>query len=506
MAQEILIIDDDINHASFMMLLLEDAGYRCSRIASGERALEQLQQDPLPDLILLDIMLEGIDGYEVCKRIKTDTRLRVIPVIILSGRSSIDEKILGLELGADDYLIKPVKTRELLARISLLLRLRSLQDQMAQVEKLAGLGQLAAGIAHEFNNLIGGMLGYAQLAMLTPDNREMTLKALTVVEKSCFRAKELTENMLLFSTHSDQPAGLAEIRSAMDHASVLLASQLSKNQIELIQDYHHTQVLGIESGRLLQLLMSLLQNSIHAIMVQTAGPRTIHLRTSDKDIMVEITIRDTGCGIGQDQQTRIFEPFFTTKGPLGGGDMGATGIGLSVAHGIAASYGGKLELVESAPGKGSTFRLSLPISKHKSENPAQPENAPNPEVSLAHLSVLVADDEQVYRDLLVDMLSGMGISAESAPSGEEAVRENSQASYDVIFLDYLMPGMGGIEAATRLRAQGYKGAIIFVSGRTILPNLQNALEIQRAEYLAKPFEIAEVRELLTRIVSRKQAK
>ncbi len=322
MKRHILIIDDDISHASFMMMLLEDAGYLCSRIASGEKALERLQDDLRPDLILLDIMLEGIDGYEVCKRIKTDTRLRAIPVIILSGRSSIDEKILGLEIGADDYLVKPVKTRELLARISVLIRLRSLQEQITQVVKLAGLGQLAAGIAHEFNNLIGGMLGYAQLAMLTPDNREMTLKALSVVEKSCFRAKELTENMLLFSTHSDQPEGQADVASTMEHTSVLLSSQLSKNRITLTQEFTHKRTLAITANRLLQLLMSLMQNAIHAILENGGEEREILVSTRETDEVVQISIRDTGCGIPQNQRSRIFEPFFTTKGPLGGGRYG----------------------------------------------------------------------------------------------------------------------------------------------------------------------------------------
>ena len=506
MTRHILIIDDDINHASFMMMLLEDAGYRCSRIASGEKALEKLQLDLRPDLILLDIMLEGIDGYEVCKRIKTDTKLRAIPVIILSGRSSIDEKILGLEIGADDYLVKPVKTRELLARISVLIRLRSLQEQIAQVEKLAGLGQLAAGIAHEFNNLIGGMLGYAQLAMLSPDNREMVMKALLVVEKSCFRAKELTENMLLFSTHTDQPEGQADLVSAVEHASVLLSSQLTKNRIGLFLHYGHSHHIGIESGRLLQLLMSLLQNAIHAIIENGSDLREIHVTSLELDNQIQITIRDTGCGIPADQRSRIFEPFFTTKGPLGGGDMGATGIGLSVAHGIAASYGGQLELAESEETKGSSFRLILPVFVRTADDPAppaKPEPAPSA-TSISRLRVLVADDEQIYRDLLVDMLSGMGIRAESTASCEDAVRNSRQGSWDVIFLDYLMPGMGGIEAATHLRSQGYSGAIIIISGRTILPSLKNALEIQRADYLAKPFDIAEVRDLLMRIITRQQ--
>ncbi|HOG64033.1 MAG TPA: response regulator [Spirochaetota bacterium] len=98
----------------------------------------------------------------------------------------------------------------------------------------------------------------------------------------------------------------------------------------------------------------------------------------------------------------------------------------------------------------------------------------------------------------------MGVRTESAVSGEEAVRANDLKKYDIIFLDYLMPGMGGIEAATSLRTRGYSGAIIIISGRTILPSLKNALEIQRADYLAKPFEISEVRELLQRISRRQQ--
>lgn len=188
--------------------------------------------------------------------------------------------------------------------------------------------------------------------------------------------------------------------------------------------------------------------------------------------------------------------------------MGATGIGLSVAHGIASSYGGLLELVESEEKKGSTFRLTIPVFVGNGKNPEaitgreSPLTAPG--LTLAGLSVLIADDEQIYRNLLEDILTELGVRTESAVSGEEAVRANDLKKYDIIFLDYLMPGMGGIEAATSLRTRGYSGAIIIISGRTILPSLKNALEIQRADYLAKPFEISEVRELLQRISRRQQ--
>ena len=128
--------------------------------------------------------------------------------------------------------------------------------------------------------------------------------------------------MLLFSTHSDQPEGQADVASTMEHTSVLLSSQLSKNRITLTQEFTHKRTLAITANRLLQLLMSLMQNAIHAILENGGEEREILVSTRETDEVVQISIRDTGCGIPQNQRSRIFEPFFTTKGPLGGGRYG----------------------------------------------------------------------------------------------------------------------------------------------------------------------------------------
>ena len=501
--KRIFIIEDEAASADFLHTLLENEGYSCTLFSNGESAITALGRGEHADLILLDIMLDGMDGYEVCKILKSDAKLRYIPVIIISGKSSVEEKVLGLRLGADDYLVKPFKNKELIAKIQVLLRIKSLQDQLIHAEKLAGIGQLAAGIAHEFNNLIGGMLGYAQLGMMNAEDREMTRKAFSVIEKSCFRAKELTENMLLFSSNRIKPEATSAIENCLSHCQILMASEFKKNSIVLSKELNHTHRVAIDPNRLLQIFVNLLRNSVQAIENSSEKQeRLIRVITEDNDENVILEIQDSGCGIDEKSQERIFDPFFTTKGVLGGGTSGGSGMGLSVVYGIITSHNGTISLKESSS-RGTVFEISLPAI----DNPDQAtgvragsRHVKSETVDLNGFSALIVDDEEIYQNLLEDTLSKKGMRIHKAGSGEDACQICKNEKFDIIFMDYLMPGIGGIEAARIISKIKGQGSIVYITGKAILDNLKESISSDKARFFTKPFNLNELESLIEEIL------
>lgn len=493
--QTIAIIEDDEGAALFLKSMLESEGFRVRVFHDGESALETLATGIHVDLVLLDILLKGIDGYEVCRIMKRDAQLRYIPIIILSGKSSTEEKVLGLKLGADDYIVKPFKNKELLAKIQVLLRIKQLQDQLINVEKLAAIGQLSAGVAHEFNNLIGGMLGYAQLGQMNLDDGELIKKALSVIEKSCYRAKELTENMLLFSSNQVKTGASCELGSCVDHALVLLTNQLDKSNISFSTVYNHRSHMLIDANRLLQILINLFQNSIQSLQdLPSDRKRKIYLRSFEADSFVGFDFQDTGSGIPPEIRERVFEPFFTTHGALGGGTGGATGMGLSVVYGIISSHHGMIRLLESSA-RGTTFRIMLPVFNIQSHDTSKVfQDAPplNPATRFTG-KVLIVDDQQIYRNLLADLLVRLGLEVSSAASGEEALELCRSQHFDLIFMDYLMPGIGGIDAAARIEEEGNQGGVVFITGKNVLPGLRDSLGEQHNRYfLSKPVDLQQL--------------
>jgi len=498
----ILIIEDDINSLEFMESLLENENYHCIKAESGEEALEILENEDHPDLILLDIMLGGIDGYEVCKTIKSETNMRYIPIIIISGKSSTEEKILGLKVGADDYIVKPFKNKELIAKIQGLLRIKELHEQLINVEKIAGIGRLASGIAHEFNNLIGGMLGYAQLGQLNLDDKKMVKKAFSVIEESCFRAKELTENMLLFSSSQVETESIADIGESLKNTLIIVSNELRKHNIKVTKKFTHNSYIQANSNRLLQIFTNIIQNSIHAIIDSDERfNREIIIETKEDENKVYIFFKDNGIGIKPEFHNKIFDPFFTTKGALGGGTTAASGMGLSAAYGIVASYRGKINLIKSSPGE-TVFKISFykteTTPKKKFSSKAKKRNK---DKKLSG-KVLIVDDEKIYCDLLSDTAKEIGLDVTVVQSGEEAIKATKNENFDMIFMDYLMPGIGGIEAAKAIRESDKDNVIIFITGKKVMNQLQESLDMEPIEYLTKPFDLKKLVNLMRNILAK----
>ena len=412
----ILVVDDEANNRNVMVAQLASEGYALVTAESGEAALELIDRR-LPDLILLDVMMPGISGFDVAEILKSEERTAGVPIIMLTALGDSDSRLTALTHGAEEFLTKPVARAELLARINNLLRLKKYQDRLAdevahrtseledanqQVgelrgqllhsEKLAAIGQLAAGVAHEINNPVGFV--NANLGALKGYVKDL-LRMLRAYEAACGEMKidsavdaklqQLRRDLELDYLRDDAPilidesleglsrvcrivqdlkcfahADVNEERMFSDlHECLDSALNIATNEIKykavVVKDYAALPEVECVPSQLNQVFLNLLVNAAQAMA--ESGRGTISVRTRREGAKACVEISDTGCGIAPAVLSRIFEPFFTTK-PVGMG----TGLGLSLSYGIVHRHGGQIE-VDSVVGKGTTFRVVLPISR-----------------------------------------------------------------------------------------------------------------------------------------------
>ncbi|HIK04904.1 MAG TPA: response regulator [Trichormus sp. M33_DOE_039] len=450
----ILIVDDIPTNLEVLSEALIDAGFEVAVATSGESALKQVEYD-LPTLILLDVMMPGIGGFETCRQLKANPKTKDIPIIFMTALSDSVDKVKGLSLGAVDYITKPFQQAEVLARVQVHVQLRNIgvalekqnihlkqeieqriaaeaalqqltqdleqrvaarteelsqalhtlqnaQVQLVQSEKLATLGQLVAGIAHEINNpvnfiyanihhankYIHDLLVLIQLYLERyphpADDIEKTIKdvdlefliedlpkLLSSMEMGAARISEIVKSFRNFSRHDEADIKIVDLHEGIDNTLKILEHRLKKKvdapAIRLLKKYGNLPMVECCAGKMNQVFMNIISNAIDALEEASSnGERliepTILIHTDVEAEYVVIRIIDNGLGIPQDVQQRLFDPFFTTK-PAGKG----TGLGLSISYQIVKEQHGGSLLCISNPGKGAEFVIKIPI-KHLSQS------------------------------------------------------------------------------------------------------------------------------------------
>ncbi|MDX2096468.1 MAG: response regulator [Leptolyngbyaceae cyanobacterium bins.59] len=423
--QLILVVDDTPANLDVIAEALDDAGFEVAIATDGERAIRQAGLSH-PDLILLDVMMPGIDGFETCRRLKASATTCDIPIIFMTALSDTLDKVKGFELGAVDYVTKPFQEAELLARVTTQLKLRHLhhtleqqvekrtselqkalvqvkqsQMQLVQSEKMAVLGQLVAGVAHEINNPVNfihgnlthvqsyveDLLSFVRLceqhkANLPPElqyaatdldlefiqsDLPKTLKSMKV---GTHRICEIVRSLRNFSRLDEAEWKAVDIHEGIDSTLLILQHRLKSKpdhpEIQIVQEYGQLPLVECYAGSLNQVFMNILANAIdaleevsthHTSAENQAHPGRITIQTTMIDSQwVQITIADNGTGIPKETEQRIFDPFFTTK-PVGKG----TGMGLSISYQIVTEkHQGKL-ICHSTPGQGTKFMIQIPV-------------------------------------------------------------------------------------------------------------------------------------------------
>jgi PAS domain S-box-containing protein len=379
--------------------------------------------------------------------------------------------------------------------------------QLAQAERLASVGLLAAGVAHEVNNPMSYVLGSLELAMGDVESLEGSAPAdvlqrlrelLTDAREGSERVRDIVRDLKLFSRVDQERPRSLDVRVPL-RASIGMARNEIRHRAKLVESLEAVPPVHADDGRLGQLFLNLLINAVHAIPEGASAKNEIRVSTRYENDRVVVEISDTGVGIEETSLPRIFEPFFTTK-PAGVG----TGLGLSICHAIVNDIGGDISVTSSRGdtphpgerGRGTTFRVELPVARRPTIDPGKPNEA---SLGVRRGSVLIVDDEPLLLKMLASVLSAEhDVTCEArAESALERVRRGER--FDAIVCDLMMPQMTGMELHAALVALAPEQAkvMIFMTGGAFTPKARAFVdELGSVGALEKPLD---ARTLLTRV-------
>jgi signal transduction histidine kinase/ActR/RegA family two-component response regulator len=415
------------------------------------------------------------------------------------GDASWDEiQITVPELRRVERFVRPVRDRYgiVVGRLEIyrdVTTKRFAQSKLMQTDKMAGLGQLVSGIAHELNNPLTAIMGFAQLLLGRGLTQSQAADARLIYEEA-ERAARIVKNLLLFARDSRPERVRVQLNEIVEKTLALRNYELRVENIALSMDLDASLPPIIANpAQLQQVFLNLIVNAEQAIR-QGAGEGSIYVRTwQTSHGRVALEIVDTGPGIPADVMPRIFDPFFTTKPPGLG-----TGLGLSIAIGILKAHGGEIS-VDSTPGHGAAFRVELPAADRggTSVSPLGPASETSTKLSVVPRTerVLVVEDEPTVARLISDVLGEEGYPVEIVLDGEEGLRRALHGNYDLLICDLKMPHFGGRALHRELVAKGspLQHRLVFVTGDTLAPRTMEFLESCGVPYLAKPFLVEELK-------------
>lgn len=375
-----------------------------------------------------------------------------------------------------------------------------IREQFSQIEKLSALGELASGVAHDFNNTLAAILGRAQLMAMRTRDPEVS-RGLKIIAKAAEDGAKTVKRIQDFARqrrdHDFTPVAVDQL--LLDVAEVTRPrwkdlSEANNVHISLDTQIRTKAMVNGDASELREVLVNMIFNAVDAM--PTGGHLT--LSAEERDGCIEICVCDTGVGMSAEVRLRIFDPFFTTKGEAG------LGLGLAVSYGIIRRHEGTLK-VESEVGRGTTFRISLPVALGVA--PAQPESEASPHLMLVTTPnkprILVVDDESCVRELMGEILEFEGYEATLAENGNEALKLFEAGRFDAVFTDVGMPGMNGWELARAIRELDSEVpmAVITGWGEAVSSDEQGTAQVNWV--VTKPFTVRHVTEITAEISQRR---
>ncbi len=349
----ILVVDDNADNVELLTKRLKALGLETREAYDGEQALEKVASED-PDLVILDVMMPKLDGFEVCRRLKSSERTRKIPVVMLTAKREIPDKIRGLDTGADDYVTKPFNPQELMARVRSLLNLRTLEAKRVTEEKLGALGQMAEGVAHEVRNPMVTIGGFARRIRERLEPGDPLREYAEHIIKEVERLESMVEEIVRFKALMISPYESVALAPLADRVLEAARAPLERAGIRVERRYEPgLPPIEGDPGNLEMALGNVVENAVEAM--EEGGLLTVSLASEENRVRIEIS--DTGCGIAKGALSHVFDPFYTSK-------MTGAGMGLTMVHRIVTRHGGDVD-VASQPGTGTTVTLHLPVRQEK---------------------------------------------------------------------------------------------------------------------------------------------
>jgi two-component system NtrC family sensor kinase len=366
---------------------------------------------------------------------------------------------------------------------------KRLEQELRHAEKMSAVGQLVAGVAHEINNPLAGVLGYAQL-LLQSDVDERVRRGLETISHEAERCKRIVYNLQTFARKQKPQEEYVDINEILENTLELQAYQLNVDNILVVKnlDPELPGTLG-DFHQLRQVFLNMIVNA-HQAMSAQGNPGALRLRSQCRGREIEVEIEDEGPGVAVEYLDRIFDPFFSTK-EVGHG----TGLGLSICYGIIREHQGKIT-VRNAPRGGAIFSVRLPIRKPAGAHGGEEADKAKGESAKVRPSrILVIDDELVIIDILNQALRLDGHHVDTAINGATALKRIEGEQYDLIISDLKMPGMNGQVLYEKVREMDPALAerMTFSTGDVVSDGTRSFFERTGARCLQKPFEVETVR-------------
>jgi signal transduction histidine kinase len=496
--EHILLVEDDRSIRVVLKGILEEEGYDVTVAENGRQALERLRSSAVPDLIVLDLRMPVMDGWEFRAAQKSDPALARIPVLAVSA----DGSAKAAAIDAQAYLRKPLSTDALLNAIGRILGeadRQSLLRRLEEAERFAALGRLAASVGHEINNPLAYVSMNVDLAVtqleqvLEPADEGAAwagLASLASLFQDCRvgldRIRDVVKDLQRLSRQSEVRRETFSLNELLDESLAMAKNQV-EHRARVRKRYGEIDAVVGDRSALGQVLLNLILNASQALPEGHADSNEVTLRTYMQGATVTVEIGDTGAGIPPQVLPHIFDPFFTTKA-IGEG----TGLGLAVSCRIVADHGGQID-VESEVGRGSVFRVALPIAR-AAVRETPPERKAQVERAVPRARILVIDDFPAFGRTISRVLVEHDVTVVARAADAFALLEANEM-FDVVLCDLLMPETAGAAVFDRLKADWPHLApnVIFMTGGAFTPESRAFLEQSQQPILTKPFSSDELR-------------
>ncbi len=374
---------------------------------------------------------------------------------------------------------------------------RQLEQKAQFASRLASVGELASGVAHEINNPLTAVIGYAHLLLERKDVPEDIRRDVEVINEGAQRVAGIIKKLLVFARQTKPERTYVDINEIISTTLELRAYSLQSNNVKVVLQFDPDLPLTVaDPGQLQQVFLNLIINAETEVKLAHGGGK-MAIKTEQINNTIRVSFKDNGLGIAKENLERIFNPFFTTR-RVGQG----TGLGLSVCHGIITGHKGRI-WAESQLGKGATFIVELPVVTEDKQLELPEPVAKKPD-KVTGAKILVVDDEAVVRQFVSQMLIDEGHEVEVTDSAESALETIKSKDYQVIMLDIKMPGMSGIELYKHFQKVSLSLAekVIFITGDVMGPSTMAFLSRTKVPYIIKPFDAKQLRAEINGVLAR----
>ena len=492
----ILHLEDDPNDAALVQSLLEADGIGCAitRTETQDDFVAILERGGV-DIVLSDYSLPAFDGLSAIKIVRA--RWPNLPIIMVSGTLGEELAIDSLKNGATDYVLKErlarlvPALRRAMREVEARVERQRLNAQLIEAQKMEVVGQLAGGVAHDFNNILAIIMGYCDLLAHEIKSDSPLLSYTEEINQAAERAAGLTQQLLVFSSKRTVHPIVLDLNEVLADLNKMLRRLIHENIEMAISPGNRIGHIKADAGHIGQVLMNLVVNARDAmpkggkLLIATANVALdksgAHPDTIPGDYVV-LSVGDTGTGMTAEVKARLFEAFFTTKSKGKG-----TGLGLATCLSIVQQSGGHID-VQSEIGKGTTFKIYFPRVDQAADVEARPVH--DEEYPGGTETLMVVEDDPSLRQLAREILQARGYEVLSAFNGQDALQvamEHQGSPIHLVVTDVVMPQMGGKVMAQWLKETYPNLKFLFTSGYMddVLTN-QEELDA-RIEFLPKPY-------------------